>query len=197
MARFTLTAQVDHFSSVADENNTFYFTPGTLQAGDTIAGLATGPFLDTGVITEGGAITAAQFAGVGNLDQLILSAAGNDVTLSDALVANSALGYFTVSERVSTALPWRDDDGTLYVWQVNDGQVHATTTYSAEILTPIVWHIASTADFNGDGAADILWRHDDGTVAAWLMNGAQVTSTPNYGAIPNDWHIIGNQYQFI
>jgi len=136
MARFTLTAQADHFVGVAGESNEFYFTPGTLQAADTITGLAGGPFIDTAIITEAGAIAAAQFAGVSNLEELVLAAAGSDVTLSDSLVANSALGYFTVSEHTSTALPWRGKDGTLYVWQVNDGQVYSTTTYSPELATP-------------------------------------------------------------
>jgi hypothetical protein len=193
MARFTLTAQVDHFFSVPNENNDFYFTPGTLQAADTITGLAAGSFIDTAIVTETGTITAAQFAGLTNLDALILAAAGNDVALSDSLVANSSRGYFTVTERVSVALPWRDDDGTLYVWQVNDGQVHATTTYSAELLTPVVWHIESTADLNGDGQGDILWRHDDGTVGVWLMNGgeAQQRVTFDRALTPLDWHIAG------
>jgi len=36
------------------------------------------------------------------------------------------------------------------------------------------WHLTHVADFNGDGKADILWRHDDGAVEMWLMDGATV-----------------------
>src|SRR5205823_222819 len=38
------------------------------------------------------------------------------------------------------------------------------------------WHIVSTADFNGDGRADILWRNDDGSLATWVMNGSALES---------------------
>ena len=35
----------------------------------------------------------------------------------------------------------------------------------------------SQADFDGDGRSDILWRHTDGTLQLWLMNGAVVGSS--------------------
>lgn len=35
------------------------------------------------------------------------------------------------------------------------------------------WQIVSTGDFNGDGHADIFWRHKTtGWDYVWLMNGA-------------------------
>jgi hypothetical protein len=44
-------------------------------------------------------------------------------------------------------------------------------------------------DFNGDGKADILWRHTTGTVALWLMNGATITSNLGVATIPTAWTI--------
>ena len=41
--------------------------------------------------------------------------------------------------------------------------------------------IVGTADFNADGRADILWRHDSGAAAMWFMNGTQ---TVGGGASP-------------
>jgi hypothetical protein len=32
-------------------------------------------------------------------------------------------------------------------------------------------------DFNGDAKADILWRHTDGSIAIWLMNGTAPLSS--------------------
>jgi len=46
-------------------------------------------------------------------------------------------------------------------------------------------------DFNGDGIADILWRHDGGSLVDWLMNGATVTAAGSFGTIPDDWRIDG------
>jgi hypothetical protein len=32
------------------------------------------------------------------------------------------------------------------------------------------WQVEGLGDFNADGRADIVWRHDDGTVSIWLIN---------------------------
>jgi len=39
------------------------------------------------------------------------------------------------------------------------------------------YSITHTPDLNGDGKADLLWKHTDGTVYAWLMNGVSQIST--------------------
>ena len=36
------------------------------------------------------------------------------------------------------------------------------------------WQIVGSGDYNGDGRADILWRHSSGTTYMWLMNGTQI-----------------------
>jgi hypothetical protein len=47
------------------------------------------------------------------------------------------------------------------------------------------WTIAQTGDFNGDGKSDILWYHSaSGSIGAWLMNGATITSAVGIGALP-------------
>src|SRR5262249_32524122 len=38
------------------------------------------------------------------------------------------------------------------------------------------WQAVASGDFNGDGNADILWRHTSGLVVAYLMNGTAITS---------------------
>jgi sRNA-binding regulator protein Hfq len=48
-------------------------------------------------------------------------------------------------------------------------------------------------DYNGDNRADILWRHNDGTVAIWLMNGASVAGTGILGTVPGSWRIVGTR----
>jgi FG-GAP-like repeat len=57
---------------------------------------------------------------------------------------------------------------------------------------PTNWMIAGTGDFNGDGKSDILWRDtSSGTVAIWLMNGAQVTQAAGVSTVdPNVWTIV-------
>ena len=38
------------------------------------------------------------------------------------------------------------------------------------------WIVTHTDDFNGDGKADLVFRHTDGRIAMWLMNGTTLTS---------------------
>ena len=89
MAVFTLTPGTDNFTGLSGEDNTFNFTQLTLQPTDTITGGAAGSFIDILALTSSGTITAAQFAGVTNFEQLSLFAPGT-VTLSNGFVANSS-----------------------------------------------------------------------------------------------------------
>ena len=89
MAVFTLTPGTDNFTGLSGEDNTFNFTQLTLQPTDTITGGAAGSFIDILALTSVGTITAAQFAGVTNFEQLSLFAPGT-VTLSNGFVANSS-----------------------------------------------------------------------------------------------------------
>ena len=96
MATFTLTSSVDHFTGNSGENNTFIFTPSTLQSSDTITGIVGGSFIDVLQITDGGTITSDQFSGVTNVDELFLSTSGNNVTLTNGLVAGASGGTFSI-----------------------------------------------------------------------------------------------------
>jgi VCBS repeat-containing protein len=92
MATFTLTTGTDHFTGTAGQDNTFDFTPSTLSAADTITGVAGGSFIDIMQLTAGGTVSAAQFTGVANMqmEELLLSNAGNSVTLANNLVAGTS-----------------------------------------------------------------------------------------------------------
>jgi hypothetical protein len=46
-------------------------------------------------------------------------------------------------------------------------------------------------DFNGDGRADVLWRHTSGTVVEWLVNGLSVIGAGSPGTATGDWTIAG------
>ena len=93
---FTLTPGTDNVTGLAGDYNEFLFTPSTLQSTDTITGGATGAFLDILVATAGGTIASSQFQHVTLVEQLNLSSGGNNVTLSNSLVAGSSNSYFAV-----------------------------------------------------------------------------------------------------
>src|SRR4051812_31155875 len=103
MVAVVLTPGVDSVSGTPSQRNFFYFTPSTLQSNDSILGAASA--LDVAVLTASGTVVASQFAGVQNLEELRLAGAGDNVTLTDALIAGSSAGYFTIVD--GAASDWR------------------------------------------------------------------------------------------
>jgi hypothetical protein len=52
--------------------------------------------------------------------------------------------------------------------------------------------LTDTHDFNGDGFSDILFRDSNsGTVADWLMNGANIRSAIAVGVLASNWFVVG------
>ena len=47
----------------------------------------------------------------------------------------------------------------------------------------------ATPDLDGDGSADIVWQHTDGTTAAWLMNGTAMTSGASIIGAGTGWSV--------
>ena len=64
------------------------------------------------------------------------------------------------------------------MWLMN-GYTIISSGHVADI--PTIWEIAGTADFNGDGKRDILWRNPKGVQVIWFMNGLTVTSFQEVG----------------
>ena len=54
------------------------------------------------------------------------------------------------------------------------------------------WAIAQTGDFNADGKSDVLLYHSaSGTISAWLMNSATITSFVGIGSLPpSAWMLV-------
>jgi Domain of unknown function (DUF4347)/FG-GAP-like repeat len=86
---------------------------------------------------------------------------------------------------------WRNDDGSVALWQMNGTAVTSIATSTPRLDSS--WTTAGTGDFTGEGKSDILWRNDDGRVVLWQMNGAEVvaslaTSTPSRDS---SWQVAG------
>jgi hypothetical protein len=86
---------------------------------------------------------------------------------------------------------WRNDDGSIALWQMNGTNVSSKLTSTPSLDNS--WQINGTADFNGDGKTDVLWRKNTGEIVIWTMDGAnvvssQLTSTPS---LDNSWQIKG------
>jgi ELWxxDGT repeat protein len=74
---------------------------------------------------------------------------------------------------------WRNVNGTLAGWSVSEGRISSSEvlTFDGAVARPDAsWSVAGISDFNGDGAADVLWRNVDGTLVDWTMNGSTIAS---------------------
>ena len=91
-------------------------------------------------------------------------------------------------------LVWQNSrDGTLSAWAMRGTQIINASVLSYSPVDPR-WKIRGVADVNGDGKADLIWQHDDGWLAVWLMNGFTATSTVflSTNRMPDPmWIIVG------
>ncbi len=77
--------------------------------------------------------------------------------------------------------------GQLKLWLMNG------ITISSQVDMPAVdatWELFATADVNGDGVADIIFKKPDGTLVIWLMTAGaagQPTVITNAGAVPSGY----------
>jgi hypothetical protein len=87
---------------------------------------------------------------------------------------------------------WRNDAGDVYVWTASGGDGNVTMTGQSISSVGNDWTILGTGDFNGDGRADILWRHTDGELYVW--NSQLGSSAVNFlgqslGVVGLDWSV--------
>jgi len=78
----------------------------------------------------------------------------------------------------SDDLVWQHvGDGRVAAWLMNGLTLRSGELLSIPQVADLQWHIRAVGDLDGDGRADLIWRHDgDGRLATWLMNGSSVLS---------------------
>jgi hypothetical protein len=147
--------------------------------------------------------------GIGNQGQgnaVALSGDGNTVIVGGELDNNDAgaAWVFTRSSGVwnqrGGKLVGRDSSGEFLAQGISvalsgDGRtamVGASGDFNGVGAT-LVFALVGAHDFNADSRSDVVWRHVDGDVALWLMNGTQMTPGPVYGPIPSVWSIVGQR----
>jgi len=84
---------------------------------------------------------------------------------------------------------WRSDSGEIGIWFMNGAALSSGPGLGT---VPTAWRIVATADFNGDGRSDILWRNTStGEAAVWFISGVTVTGTVGIATVGLDWKIVG------
>ncbi|WP_405060201.1 FG-GAP-like repeat-containing protein [Kribbella sp. NBC_01505] len=89
-------------------------------------------------------------------------------------------------------LVWRHPNGELEIWFAGERGNAARPTHKNEgVSTSLDWQVKGLGDFNGDGRSDIVWRHANGQVTIWYMDGAQMVgeATPGGQDLAGDWQL--------
>jgi hypothetical protein len=87
-------------------------------------------------------------------------------------------------------LVWRNTGSNQLAWQQLSKASQATVASGAIDAS---WKIIGTGDVNRDQRLDLLWRHDGGQVAWWVMGANnQPIATPSLPAVADlNWQVVG------
>jgi hypothetical protein len=90
---------------------------------------------------------------------------------------------------------WRNDSGLTVDWLGTASGGFTSNYANSAVTVPTNWTVVGTADFNGDGREDVLWRDSSsGLMVDWLAN-SNGSFTVNYAnsavQVPLDWSLAG------
>jgi RTX calcium-binding nonapeptide repeat (4 copies)/FG-GAP-like repeat/Bacterial pre-peptidase C-terminal domain len=86
---------------------------------------------------------------------------------------------------------WRAADGTVTTWLIGAGGNTIMPGSGFIGSMDNNWSIQGVGDFNGDDRDDILWRHTDGTVREWQLNGTTISGQGHVGQPSNGFSVAG------
>ncbi|NJR71816.1 MAG: hypothetical protein HC782_01230 [Gammaproteobacteria bacterium] len=108
---------------------------------------------------------------------------------SDVLIRNATTGEvrFITLDATGLALPPSTANPNDPNAACTPSSLLVKTTITSLQNTDSSWRFYGTADFNGDGLADVIWARPDATLTVWLTNGDNqaVTVINNAGVAPN------------
>ena len=79
------------------------------------------------------------------------------------------------------------------MWLLNRAGQLLTAPQSVANVSNI-YHIEGTADLNGDGRSDIIFREPGGNVIEWLMNGTAAQAIQTVGTASQDLSIAAHHF---
>ena len=133
--------------------------------------------LSAGTIPPGfTALKAASFSRYGRGELLVRNATTGEVRL----ISLDATGL---------ALPPSTSDPNDPNASCTPSNLTVLSSISTWLTTDPTWRFYGTADFNGDGLADIIWIRQDATLTIWRSNGDNQPATviDNAGVAPNGY----------
>jgi hypothetical protein len=82
----------------------------------------------------------------------------------------------------------RNTDGFTVAWIMQGGGISSVSGIAAPGWD---WRFEGTSDLNGDGKTDLIWRNASGQYAAYLMNGASISSVITSNTLAFDRLTVG------
>jgi hypothetical protein len=61
--------------------------------------------------------------------------------------------------------------GNLAAWLMDGNRQIRGLPLTPDVISDLRWKIRGVVDVNDDAGADIVWQHDDGRIAVWVMDG--------------------------
>ena len=100
-----------------------------------------------------------------------------------------------INSDFKTDIVWQNQaTGQLALWIMNGTTILEATTFEHGRVFDAAWKVVAAADMNGDGRTDLIWRHTQGWIAVWFMDGLRLIDSallgPGQVADP-DWTIVG------
>ena len=87
-------------------------------------------------------------------------------------VSNNALITYTngtLTDQRPSVFWHNQQTGNILAWHMNGTTVVDTRPLSVAGVSDTNWKIVGIGDLNGDRHPDLVWRHTDGSIAAWLL----------------------------
>lgn len=87
----------------------------------------------------------------------------------------------------------RNTDALLALWQQGQYDTGLRPSWQNQpgSLPSYDWIVDGVSDFNADGLADILWRHKDGAVVIWKMNGGTYLGESAHAPMDTTYQLRG------
>ena len=133
-------------------------------------------------------VALAQTGHIGDTQTGTLPPRAAELTTGDgtfAVAQDAASGVVDFNGDGASDILWQNQsNGLLSAWRMSGVNLIEGVRLSPGQVTDTGWKLVGTADFNADGRTDLLWRHDQGLVAIWFMDGERqiagtlVTSSP-------------------
>ena len=87
---------------------------------------------------------------------------------------------------------FQPSSGQVAIWLMASASAITSTVFPANVGAASGWQLAAVGDVNGDGRADLVWRHASGQLVIWHMNASgAIADSRDYGVVPLEYELRG------